>query len=455
MSDFSKTSLATYKVDIESSPSLNYVDYRLEMLTKIRFGPSRPAIFSFLKRISVVNESDNDLFDAKIVFDFSGDFARCEDIPLACLQKKKTTIVRNFEFHADSKFLYELSESVPSSFTISLVDGKNNVLCAKTIDFIAFPIEQSASSDFVKESLASFITPNDDLVKELSNKAAKLMESKHSTSSFVGYQTHDPEVVMRELDSLYLALQAEGIHYSNPPASFEMTFQRVRMPRNVISCKTATCLDFALLYASMCEAVGLNPLIVVMDGHAFNAVWLDDYHYPNAVSDNLTVLTNDCSSTDRRMVLVDPTCAASGFGVNFASCLNKASSEIGSMRFSWVLDVCSARLDYILPLLTPHVVNGKTEINYDDAISVDYELPSIEQSAGSLGLEAKGSKSKFDVWEENLLDLEMSNNLINHKIGSSSVQLGASSVFDFFSKASRNDKPVSYTHLTLPTSFTV
>ena len=267
MSEISKSSLSPYKIEVESSPSLNYVDYRLEMLTKIRFGSSRPDIFSFLKKISVVNESGDDLFNARIVFDFSVDFARCEDVPLACLQKKKATVVRNFEFHADSKLLYELTESVPASFAVSLVDGQNNVLCSKTMDFIAFPIEQSASSGFVKESLATFITPNDDLVKELSNKAAKLMEDKHGTSSFTGYQTHDPEVVMRELDSLYLALQAEGIHYSNPPASFEMTFQRVRIPWNAISCKTATCLDFALLYASMCEAVGLNPLIIVMDGH--------------------------------------------------------------------------------------------------------------------------------------------------------------------------------------------
>ena len=427
-------------ISISASKSLCYTNYRLEKLLRIKNGSSKSNVFSFLKAISITNNSDSNIFDAELIFKFSNTNISCDPVHLACLQKNKNTNIDSFNLSVNSSYLYELSEAVPVSLLVQLVGADGSSICSKTVDFSLLPIEQSASSDFVKESMASFITPNDDLVKELSNKAAKLMESKHSTSSFVGYQTHDPEVVMRELDSLYLALQAEGIHYSNPPASFEITFQRVRMPRNVLSCKTATCLDFALLYASMCEAVGLNPLIVVMDGHAFNAVWLDDYHYPNAVSDNLTVLTNDCSSTDRRMVLVDPTCAASGFGVNFASCLNKASSEIGSMRFSWVLDVCSARLDYILPLPTPHMANGKTEINYDDAISVDYDLPPIEQSAGSLGLEAKGSKSKFDVWEENLLDLEMSNNLINHKIGSSSVQLGASSVFDFFSKASRNDK---------------
>ena len=110
------------------------------------------------------------------------------------------------------------------------------------------------------------------------------------------------------------------------------------------------------------------------------------------------------------------------------------------MPFSWVLDIKSARIDYILPLPTPHNIDGQTVIDYDDDTSTDYEVPHVEQSAGSLTLESKGNKSKFDVWEENLLDLEMSNNLINHKIGNSSVQLGASSVFDFYSKAIGSEK---------------
>ena len=33
-------------------------------------------------------------------------------------------------------------------------------------------------------------------------------------------------------------------------------------------------------------------------------------------------------------------------------------------------------LDSVLPLPTPHIVGGKTEIDYDDSISVDYDLPS-------------------------------------------------------------------------------
>lgn len=427
-------------MNVNSAKSVCYVYYRLENFYKIKTNSNKSNVFSFLKSVSVTNSSDTDLYNSKICFSFSNSYIRCDAINLGCLEKHKTTIVNSFNIVIDSAYLYGLSEAAKATLKVELFDSKGKSLCTHFADFSFMPIEQAMSIDITNESLASFSTPDDEATKGLTNKASNFMRNKYGASYFVGYLTHDPEIVMRELDSLYLVLQSEGIHCINPPEPFELTFQRVRMPRSVISEKTGTCLDFALLYASMCEAVGLNPLIVVMNGHIFNGVWLGDYHYPNAVSDNLTVLTNDCSSTDRRMVLVDPSCAASGNDINFASSLNQAQSEIVSMPFSWVLDIKTARLDYILPLPTPRNIDGKTVIDYDNAISTDYQVPRVEQPAGSLSLESKGSKSKFDVWEENLLDLEMSNNLINHKIGSSSVQLGASSVFDFYSKAIGSEK---------------
>ena len=427
-------------VSVEISDKFSYVDAILEKIFHEKHESSKTNIFSLVKRILIKNDSDFDIFHSKLEFEFSDSHFHCDPIEISCLQKNRQTSIDSFRIRTDYRFLYEIKSVLSISLKIKLFSSQNEFICSESLKFSLFPISNFWSNGFLNESFAVFVTPCDTLVDDLVSQSLKLIKTKYNLSSFFGYRTHDPDTVMREMHSLYLALQAEGIRYSNPPTSFELIFQRVQMPRNVLSEKTATCLDFALLYASMCEAVGLNPLIVVMNGHVFNGVWLDDYHYPNAVSDNLTVLTNDCSSTDRRMILVDPSCAASGSDINFASSLNQAQSELASMPFSWVLDIKSARIDYILPLPTPHNIDGQTVIDYDDATSTDYEVPHVEQSAGSLTFESKGNKSKFDVWEENLLDLEMSNNLINHKIGSSSVQLGASSVFDFYSKAIGSDK---------------
>ena len=439
MFNHDKFPLVIFK-NIEVSGFFSFLNLFIDRILRFRQDSIKSTNFSLIKRVFISNDLDCDIFDCDLSIKFSTDTLSCEPIHLSCLQKHSITVIDNFNVIVDEKGLFDISEEDSVSLSFELVNSRGETICLMKCNTILLPLEKSFSFGFVKESLAGFITPKEDLVKTLTKNAGKILSEKYSLEAFSGYRTHDPDIVLGELDSLYLALQSERITFCNPPLSFELIFKRVRMPRTVISEKTATCLDFALLYASMCEAVGLNPLIIVMDGHVFNGVWLDDYHYPNAVSDNLTVLTNDCSSTDRRMVLIDPTCAASGTNINFSSSLNQAQTEIASMPFLWVLDIKSARLDDILPLPTARNIDGKTVIDYDDGISTDYEVPHVEQSAGSLSLESKGSKSKFDVWEENLLDLEMSNNLINHKVGSSSVQLGASSVFDFYSKAIGSDK---------------
>ena len=38
--------------------------------------------------------------------------------------------------------------------------------------------------------------------------------------------------------------------------------------------RLGTCMDLTLLYAACLEALGLHPLLVMMDGHIFAGVWL-------------------------------------------------------------------------------------------------------------------------------------------------------------------------------------
>ena len=50
----------------------------------------------------------------------------------------------------------------------------------------------------------------------------------------------------------------------------------MRGPSDILSRKVGTCLDLTLLYASCLEQAGLNPLLVLIEGHAFAGVWLID-----------------------------------------------------------------------------------------------------------------------------------------------------------------------------------
>ena len=69
--------------------------------------------------------------------------------------------------------------------------------------------------------------------------------------------------------AIYTAITEQQIIYSTIPASFEEYGQRVRLADSVMAQKLGTCLDMALLYASCLEAIGLNALIIITQGHAF------------------------------------------------------------------------------------------------------------------------------------------------------------------------------------------
>lgn len=418
-------------IKIESAPSINYANYKAEITNKILSGSNKQNSFSFLKKILITNNTNEDIFGASINISFTPNVIKIDDIPLICLEKNKVTEINSFSIQIDPKYLYEISESIPGLLKVEIISKENEVLSIASTDIKILPIEEMASENFSYEVLSSFVTPNDDLVKEVVNKASKIKEEKYDDPSFIGYQSHDPDKVMEQIDSIYLAIQKEGIRYSNPPASFEKTFQRLRLPRTSLLEKCATCIDFTLLFASCLENVGLNPILIVVEGHAFLGIWLEDNMYQTGLNDNLSLLSNDSSETNTRIVLVNPVDLAASSLTNFPSSQINAKAILNTEQFRFFVDVSASRKDGILPLPTPHEVNGKTTIDFEANVESNYDLNKVASKAGIL---EKGTwhKSKFDVWEDNLLDLNLGNNLINFKIGASSLQLGIHDCYSFF-----------------------
>ena len=52
----------------------------------------------------------------------------------------------------------------------------------------------------------------------------------------------------------------------------------------------ATCVDISVLYASCMEAIGLNPLLIVINGHAFVGAWLINDTFADSVNYDISLL---------------------------------------------------------------------------------------------------------------------------------------------------------------------
>jgi superfamily I DNA and/or RNA helicase len=421
---------------VEASHSVNFVNWQAERAAKIKAGSPRQNNFSFLKKILVKNNGTEDVNDASLTITFLPDCIKCQEVYVSCLEKQKTTTVDSFSIEIDPKYLYELSEAIAGSMSVVLKAKDGTVLATQMVPLDILPIEESASEDRIDEILVSFVTPNDDLVRELADKAAKRLEEKYQRSSFAGYQFEDPDKIVEELDAIFLAIKDEGIHYSNPPASFEKTFQRIRLPHTVLSEKTATCIDFAILFASVMENVGLNPLIIAINGHAFNGCWLNEESFPSGLEDNSTKVLNYASAGCDKIFLFNSVDAAAGNLTNFAQSKENGYHTLQEADpFLYALDIARCRKEGLRPIPTPHNVNGQSQISYDVSGNEDYTNERIsDHEQGVIEAQPGNTKSKFDLWEEKLLDLNLRNNLINLHLGGGNCQILCADAGSLFAK---------------------
>jgi hypothetical protein len=116
----------------------------------------------------------------------------------------------------------------------------------------------------------AWVTPHDPRVHGRIRKAANLL----AAGQIWGYQgkaADDP--VTPQVRALYRSLQKADIVYINSVIDFGtpdgMATQRTRLPRESLKRKSANCIDGTVLMASLLEGASINPLLVLVPGHAF------------------------------------------------------------------------------------------------------------------------------------------------------------------------------------------
>lgn len=153
---------------------------------------------------------------------------------------------------------------VRSGETIIYEETKNILI--RSVDEMIWSLKSSFDTAIL---IAAWVTPNDNKVEEiLSNAKEKLYER-----SLSGYQSSD---IISQVKAIFNAVRNAKISYVSSTMSFgKIGFtQRVRLPKESISQKSANCIDGTVLFASLFENIGLEPLIVLIPGHAFVGVRL-------------------------------------------------------------------------------------------------------------------------------------------------------------------------------------
>lgn len=116
--------------------------------------------------------------------------------------------------------------------------------------------------------LGAFVTPNHPSIMRFLRTVA----DRHPATRLLGYQ--DNADVEAQVKAVFAALkdkEAAGIVYVNSLNTFNPNTgersQRLRLPRESLGDRQANCVDGTVLFASLLEALSLNPAVVVLPTH--------------------------------------------------------------------------------------------------------------------------------------------------------------------------------------------
>ncbi|CAN0268638.1 unnamed protein product, partial [Chrysoparadoxa australica] len=200
-------------------------------------------------------------------------------------------------------------------------------ILAETTDSVeALARSEWGGARYMPELLAAFATPNDGFVQKVLKDASKILIEGGRDGSINGYQSKSTQRSWELMSAIWAAVSSQGLTYAVPPASFETTGQKVRLPSDIRHTGLSTCLDTALLFAAAFEQAGLHPVVVFIKGHAFAGAWLQPAWFPTMTVDDPLVVRK--AKDLRELVLFETTLATAGPPLPFTKAINEANRQI-------------------------------------------------------------------------------------------------------------------------------
>jgi hypothetical protein len=340
-----------------------------------------------------------------------------------------------------SELLFQQTETVPAELKVRLLEEGEQQLCEVIWSLDFYSPSTWLLTDSTKEILAAFVQPNHPVLRGVLDEAVSILGKETKISALPGYQL--PQLVRPMVQSIYQALVNRKITYSNPPASWDLPAgQRIRNAQTVLEEKVGTCLDTAVLFASLLEASGLHAVIALIPGHAFVGYWTAEYYAEQGDPPLWTELpiSDVINLVDSGYIeLIETTTICDGLNqIPYAQAVAHTRGSISSTEGlgsqsskSTLVNITACRV------LRPRPIRPMPAIfKSPDGTSQVIEYKPIEFSVNLLkqqlnnegGQGAAASTLDLNVppvvrrWLDSLLDLSLRNPLINYR-GSNSVRI--------------------------------
>ena len=365
-----------------------------------------------INELKLKNDTGHDLENLECVFSANPALILPKTVFVESVKNGEELPIHDLGIELDYELLVSLSEALKGKLELEIRSG-NDVLFSDRYDIEAFAADQWLGLEVMPELLAAFVTPNLEVVAQLQTVVADELQKATGSSAIQGYQA-DKNRVYEICSAVYRAIHSWGIHYSNPPSSFGVAGQRVRLADAIYQYRLGTCLDTSILFASVLEQCGLHPVIMLQKGHAYIGCHLTERYFPDIPMDDLQAIRK---LVDLDEFLVIETTLVTG-NATFSAAEAAARFEHLNIdgEFQCAIDIVRARFSGIRPLPLKHSIDGMELIRKDRKVENlgEEQRRQLQKEIDLSQLENKKTHSgRVARWTQKLLDLSLRNRLLN------------------------------------------
>lgn len=314
---------------------------------------------------------------------------------------------------------------------VAVTEGQE-LLTKRSDDIEILAYNEWGGTVIAPELLAAFSQPNNPALIPLVSEAQQKLKEWSGDGSLSGYQAKSRERVRLTVAAIYAAVQARGVNYVGVPPSFEASGQKIRTPEQLLSEGRGNCLDLSMLVSACLEHVGLHPIVLITDGHAFPGVWLEEDSFDTLVVDDPLAIIKRVEVGS--IGIFDSSTMTNQPAVEFATAERVALANLKE-SFQFSVDVHCARAHRILPLPSRNV---NAEFVVEPAVpsaaasaSAPLANPALafaDEHAQRTPTVKEPAEQRLRRWKEKLLDLSLRNRLLNFRPSPQTLPLQVASI---------------------------
>lgn len=395
--------------------------WRIDYIGVLNYAFAQSSI-PLISEFEILNNTIENLNNVNISISFEFDYIQDYSLNIEEIPAGKSIEV-NPILSISSRKLFELTEFVMDEMRIKVTFG-DEVFIDEVKKLPIFPMNQWSGVNCFPESLASFVTPNIPQVIELQYRVGQILEKNTGNPSIDGYLSNSKNRVREIMAAIFATITELQITYALPPSSFTTMGQLIRTPKDVLEQRMGTCIEMAVLYSALCEACGLNPFIVLVEGHAFAGAWLEDNFFDSNKTIDVSELTKRVQDGINDIEVLECTYMNKGTEKDFEQAVRNAKDKLDE-KFYMAIDIRRSHYFGIRPMPIKVIENNEVHlIDYginEDASDTAKLKKTIEEYY--LDTSVKGEVDKRQIWLRNLLDLSKRNTLISFKPGNKNIQI--------------------------------